>query len=285
MVYRRPPRGYAQNEHPLPHNLSFQGTFGLDGTAKVGTYFPLILNDEAMVNPDTVNANPEHGSFAEADHPYCYKNSIIPKMTLNLDFHMSKLAIETDGTREITVNWMPVYTAFLNRLDAEDSKTAVSVEDILELEHETVGKSAYPLWSTTNLVGGSLQELGPNITTALMGLTTDATMESVAFNEGLFWDAMQYYTNGPMLRKVIGRLHKVQLKRDRPYHYYSNTFTNPTVKRILPYTFCGVLMWTIKAGTVGQGLIASETTDIAHINLQGSCRYDEWNSSFDQTSS
>ncbi len=285
MVFKTIPKGYFQTEFPLPHNLNYIFDFGIETTASNATYIPIILNDEALVNADAVNVNPEHGSFAEADHAYCHKNSIIPRINFTLRAAMTFGAIETDGMRSMPFSWMPVYTSFLNRLEAEDSKTAVQVEDILELEHETVGKSCYPLWATTNLLNGGLVELHATPTTPLMGLTTDAVHENIVFDKELFFDSLQYYTNAPMLKKVTGSMKTVTITRDRPYIYHSYNFTNPMVKRINPYTFCGVLCYTPLASNVESLVKASETTNISHLRVSAHIRYDEWNPHFDQTPS
>ncbi len=280
------PKGYLSAEHPLPHNFNQNFAFNLDSaTSKNATYVPLILNDEGLVNADTVNVNPEHGSFAESNTPYCYKNSIIPKINLTIRASMSKGSIETDKLRNIKFSWMPVYISFLNRLEAEDSKTAVQIEDILELQHETVGKSCYPIWSGTNLDDTSLIGIHANATTALMGLTTNANMETVAFNKELFFDALQYYTNAPMLKKVTGKMRSVTLSRDRHYVYHSNNFTHPMVKRINNYTFCGILIHAGLEGSNDQQFPIGDLTAIVHMTFRVHVRYDEWNSEFDQTTS
>ncbi len=285
MVYKQTPKGYLRAEFPLPHTIVYHVSFNIDSGPQT-TYFPIILNDEALINADLVNVNPEHGSFADADHAYCHKNSIIPRISVNLRAKMTKGGVETDKLRSLIFNWMPIYTSFLNRLEAEDSKTAIQVEDILELEHETVGKSCYPLWDATKLGPPSgVVELHATPTTALMGLTTTAVQENIAWDKNLFFDALQYYTNAPMLRKVVGKMHRVQVTRDRSYKYSSNNFTNPMVKRINPYTFCGILMHVPSADSPEQLQIAADVTDIPHIQASCRIRYDEWNAEFDQTSS
>lgn len=284
MVYKRPPRGYEKDEHPLPHNMKIKFSLGME--TKNETYVPLILNDEGLVNPDLVIANPAHGSFAESNNPYCYHDSIIPRMNITIKARMSKGAVETDKVQELEFYWMPVYTSFLNRLEAADSKTGVTVEGLLELEHETVGKSAYPIWSTTKLTGHAGDtKIHADATTALMGLTTDDSLETVVFSDSQFFDALQYFTNAPMLKKVVGRMHRVRVRKDKMYVYHSNNFTNSMVKRINDYTFCGIL-FDLPIGTDSRQIMeAGDTTDINHLHLSVYTRYDEWNSDFDQTAS
>ncbi len=282
MAFKRPPRGYQRDDQPLPHNLKVKFSLGME--TKNETYVPLILNDEGLVNPDAVNVNPKHASFAESDNPYCYHGSIIPKMNITIKARLSKAGVETDKVQELEFYWMPVYTSFLNRLEAQDSKSAAQVEDILELQHETVGKSVYPIWSGTKLTGhaGDIK-IHATPTTALMGLSTTDALESIAFSDNLFYDALQYYTNSSMLKKVIGRMHRVRVRQDKMYVYHSNNFTNSMVKRINDYTFCGIL-FDLPLGTDSRQLIeAGDTTDINHLHLSVFTRYEEWNNDFDQT--
>ncbi len=283
--FKHPPKGYLQAEFPLPHNFQLMPTFSIDNAiVQNATYIPILMNDEGLVNPDTVNANPEHGSFAESDNVYCYKNSIVPKINFTMELSMMKGAIETDKIQFIKFYWMPVYVSFLNRLDASDSKTGTTVEAILELEHETVGKSAYPIWGTVDI--GELDvKIHANATTALMGMTTNDVQENIVFDRSLFFDALQYYTNAPMLKKVIGTMKQGFITRDRPFRYHSSNFTNPMVKRINPYTFCGVLIYFPKAGDPESHVATGDVTNISHVRGNIKVRYDEWNSQFDQTSS
>ena len=172
MAYKRIPRGYFRTEYPLPHNyrVNFQLSVD-DSTAKTGTHVPIVQSDLGLVSPDLIIANPEHGSFAEVPHMQCHKNSIIDNMKVRVRFHMAKGAIETDKMRSLDIYILPVYTAFLNRLDAADIKTGVSVEDILELTHETTGKSVQPIYGNVNLAAATVLTPHANTTVPLMGMT------------------------------------------------------------------------------------------------------------------
>ncbi len=77
--------------------------------------------------------------------------SIVPKLNFTMRIAMSKGAIETDAMRNILVKWMPIYTAFLPTLDAEDDGSGDDIETILELQHDTGNKDVYPLYSGTDL--------------------------------------------------------------------------------------------------------------------------------------
>ncbi len=285
MAYKRIPKGYFRTEYPLPHNypVNFQLSVD-DSTAKNGTHVPIIQNDLGLVSPDLIVANPEHGSFAEVAHMQCHKNSIIDNLTIRIRAHMAKGAVETDKVRSLDFYIMPIYTAFLNRLDAEDIKTGITVEDILELTHETTGKSVHPIYGNVNLADGTILTPHASTTVPLMGMTTDATLESVNFDVDLFWDAMQFMTNAPMLRTVIGKMMKFHLTRDRDITIVLKGLKG-MIKRINPYTWCSLLIFAGKAADHDSMFLAADVTAIPHITFRIDVRYDEWNAEFDQTSS
>ncbi len=279
-----PPRGYRRSEHPLPHNFgNVTVLYGEDET-KNSMIFTLLRTSEACLAPDTIEVNPEHASFGEDVGALIQKGSIVPRINLRIYANMTKDAIETDKMRTIKFNWMPIYISFLDSLEAEDSKTAVQIEDILELQHDTTNKDVYPLHSTVKL-GGNHPLSNKNAVEVLgdYGLTTTAVQESVAFDKQLFFDALQYYTNSGMLKRVTGKMRTVTIGRDRPYVYHSNNFTNPSVKRGNPYTFCGILYHVPQGDSADQVFGSSDTTNITHLRVSTQVRFDEWNPDFDQT--
>ncbi len=283
--FKRIPKGYFSSEYPLPHNYNIFGQLKLDSaTSTNATYLPIIIGDEGLVNADLVIANPEHGSFAEVGYAHCYKNSIIDNMTIRIRVGITKGGVETDKVRSLDFYILPVYTSFLNRLEAADSKTGVSVEDILELTHETTGKSVSMIYGNANLVNSTTLGAHANATVPLLGMTTDRVLENIVFDQDLFWDAMQFYTNSSMLRKVIGRMMKFHITRDRTFQITLRGVKG-MIKRINEYTFCGFMLFAAKEGDTESMFLVGDLTAIQHLTFSVDVRYDEWNSEFDQTSS
>ncbi len=284
----RPPRGYTQQQFPLPHSFNYSFDLEAEDETKNSTIMPFFKMTEEGIAPETINVNPRHPSFAVDGGTAIHQDSIVPKITVAMRIVMNKLAIETDKMRSIIVNYMPIYTAFLNSLDAEDEKTTTDIEGILKLTHNTDNMDVTPLFSTVKLTGSGshplstvpyAEDLGD------VGLTTSAVMESVAFNKDVFWDAMQYYTNKSMLRKVTGSMRKVIVTRDRPHIYFTDNFTQPIVKRGNQYTFCGMLIH-VPQGSGGEQLFKiADTTAIGHVNVHTVVRYSEWNPTFEQAAS
>lgn len=286
MAYKRPPRGYRRNEHPLPHNCNFVMNFQAEDETKNSSILPLFRMTEAAAAPENIEVNPTNANFAEEAGFSIARESIVPRINLRFSLQMTKGAIETDAMRAIRVNYMPIYTAFLDSLDAEDEKSGNDIETILELQHATDNKDVYPLYANVDL-GSDTSSIMLNTVhygeaLADWGLTTAATYESVAFDDGAFFDALQYYSNSGMLKKVVGGWRSIIVTRDRPYIYYSNNYTQPMVKRGNPYTFCGILFHVPQAGSSDQLFAAGDTTAIEHVRMTGRERFDEWNNAFEQ---
>lgn len=285
--HKYPPRGYRKLEYPLPHNFSTIFNLLAEDTSADSTIIPLIRATEAFTTPEAIEVNPRNANFAEETGASIHMGSIVPRLNVTFSLVLSKGAIETDKIRALKVNWMPIYISFLDSLEAMDDKTAVSVEDILELAHDTTNKDVWPLYNGTNLATGigtcPMNTVAATEVFGDWGLSVDTDIEATAFNKELFYDSLQYYTNAGMLKAVTGSMNTVIVKRDRPFLYHSNNFTNPRVKRGNPYTFCGILFHLPSGDQADQITRLADTTNIAHIQGQMSVRYDEWNPEFDQS--
>ncbi len=279
-----PPKGYNALAHPLPHNFEYSTTLHAENTLKDATMFTLLRASQAVNAAESIEVNPTNASFGEETGALIQMNSIVPKISFNMKINLTKGAVETDKLRFIQFKWMPIYTAFLDSLEAYDIKTNQQIEDILELAHDPTNQDVWPLFSGTDLTG--VQPMSTKNATEVfgdIGLSTDTNLESVAFDEADFWDTLSYKSNAAKLRQHIGKIHNVTITRDRPYSYYSNNVTEGIVKRGNMFTFCGILLWVPQAGALGQVFQAGDTTDINHIYITASVRYDEWNPDFDQT--
>ncbi len=280
----RPPRGYRLDEYPLPHQFAYVVNLQAEDETKNSTYFPILRTSEVLVTPEAIVVNPANAAFAEDPGCLIHKGSIVPKIRMTLNAYITKVGRVTDAIKAINFEWTPIYIAFLNSLEAEDTRTAIQVEDILELSHDTTNKDTIVNFSTVKIYGSAhpLSTVGIAEALADVGLTTTAIMESVALDKSLIVDAKHYFDNGGMLKKVMGKTHRITIKDDRPYNYFSNNFTYPSVKRGNPYTFCGILLHVAQAGDAEQLLEASETTAIDHITVKARFQYNEWNPVFDQ---
>jgi len=286
-MYKRAPKGYRKAEFPLSHRFAYNFSLQGESSTKQTMIAPILRYSELANVPETINVNPSHPSFTEEAGCTCNPDSIIPRINFKLECTMAKVAIETDKMRSLRFLWYPIYTSFLEGLDSADRKTGTTVKAILELEAENTNRTTQPITANTDL-GTWLHplsnvndpdEAGP----ANWGLLTDAKLEGIIWSESLMEDALNYYSNGNMLRTMMGRHHKPLVTRDRPYTYYSNNKTYPKVKRMNPHTFCGFMIHVYQASTMNQIFNADEVTVINHLNVKLQVQYDEWNQEFDQT--
>lgn len=283
--HKFPPRGYKAEEYPLPHLFNYSFDLSAEDLTKSATMCTILRTSEAALNADAVEVNPRNSAFAVDAGPLIFNGSIVPRINFRLQATMTKGSIVTDLLEHINFKWMPIYTAFLPSLQAEDEKTATQVEDIVELTASLTNKEVFPKFQA-NLTNASNQPLSTVTDAEVFGdyvLGGDAVLEAVAFVEKDFYDSLSFKTNAGMLGKVAGNFKTVRLTREKPYTYTSNNFTNPMVKRGNPFTYCGVLVFIPQASTGTQTFPIGDTTAISHIHFKLSIRYDEWNPNFDQS--
>ncbi len=263
--------------YPRIHNFDFGFGLSAEATAKASTIVPYVMQDNALVDLETIKTNPENADFAVIAHPNCHAGSYVPKVNVNW-----MMFIPTADTEIISIvmNTMKLGCAFLNRLDAFDKKTGDDIETILELTHETTDEQAYPLWNGTKLFeGAGTYDYDPLVP----GLTTTQQPEGVAFDKELFFDAMHYYTNKQMLKSVSSNMKTYLISEPIVPHgrsvvKFSRTYSLPPACKFMnPYTFHGELFHLPQVGSLSQLQLAGETTAIEHVTVKGFVRFYEYN--------
>ncbi len=273
-----PPKGYLGNEHPLIHDFEYNFSLSMFTETQNTVICPLVCSDKlAHATPATIDVNPKNSGFAINATPNVLQESIIPEMQLAFSCSISKLAIETDAVRAIKLNYMFLYTAFLNRLDASDTKSGDDVEGILGLSHETDESQVFPLWSTTDAINGSTMP-------ANQEGNASAVIETVAFDKEKYFDALTYYENASMLRLVAPSMKSVILKRDYPYTRSGTRPMKPICKFMNVYSFCGIMFHLSLAGKFDQYTNIADITALTggHVDINLKCRLPEWNKAFNQ---
>jgi len=266
---------------PRIHNFEFG--FGLDAddaaATKNSTIVQYLLQDNALVDLETIKTNPENVDFAVAAEPNCYAGSYVPRITVRWVAYLRPTDTEIV---HLLFNTMPIYTSFLNRLDAEDKKTGNDIETILELAHETTDEQAYPLFNTVKLYeGGGNYDVPAN----QPGLTGTQQPEGVAFDKEMFFDAMHYYTNKSMLKQVAGRMMNHTLSEPLVPHGRSiitgGWGSIPSLaKSMQPYTSCMELFSVPQAGSRSQYHLGAGVTAVEHLTVKGFVRFNEFNPDF-----
>ncbi len=277
-LHNHPPKGYLPPEMAFEHDCSARFSLSAYSETKNSTMVPLVFQDPNIEVASTTFVNPKHASFEQSANSACLNDSSVPQLQLSFNCSLSKLAIETDALRNLKLNYMFINTAFLSRLDANDSGTSQDIENILELNHATASEEVHPLYSGVDL------PVNYAMPAAQLGLTTDTKIESIAFVKDTFFEAMKWFENKSMLRTVAPTMRTVTLKKDYPYQRSGILPMKPIVKYMNPYTFCALLFHVEIAGSAQQIPNLADITDLAlgHVNINMKWRFREWNKEFYQ---
>ncbi len=269
-------------EHPLVHD--FKWGFGLDiddtSSLKNDTMVPLLFQDNALVDLELVKTNKENADWAVKGKPNTFAGSYIPKVTTTWTAWSPSAEIDV-----MKFSTMSIYSSMLNRLDAFDKKTGDDIETILELTHETTDEQVFPLWNGTKIYEGhSVLDYAADVP----GLTGTQQPEGVAFEHEVFFDALHYYSNREMLRKMTGRMknHYINgaLNTDRKTFEKVvkgfDTFVPGMCKYQHPYTGCFLLFACPPAGRYDQMAKTGDVTAVEHLTVTGRTRFNEYNPDF-----
>jgi hypothetical protein len=244
-----------------------------NSSVKNATIVPAIMQDEGLGATGSVYTNPQHASFAEVNEPNCYPESRVNYAKINLELGLTKEAIATDSVEVMKVMIVPIYMSFLENYTATNESTSQSVEDMLEMQHETTDRQGYPLFNGTKLSGDS-----PDLGTNMPGLTTNTNIEGVTFAINALYDGLQYFTNGGKIRKSMGRIKWLNISKRRNVRL--SIRIKSKAKRMNPYTFYGVLIYVPKENEKPSMQKNGDLTDIDHIQVKTLIRYNEWNDNF-----
>jgi hypothetical protein len=268
------PAYLADKVYPLPHNKINSFDLSAYTGSRNCTLYPLVSYDEARI-PANINTHPEHASFAEYDSPNCAPDSKINRNHTTLELSLTKHCWNIDKVEALKVYVVPVMLSFKDNYTAIDELTSVEVQDVLEMQTEATDRQGYPIWSGTKL-NGDLATLGIDV----VGLTTNQTIEMVAFDMDLYYDALQYYTIGPKLAKSTGNVKALTVKRGHPTRMKIHIPSK--AKRMNEYTFFGVIIYVPTGGNVRQYSQSGDFTDTDdHVICKVTHRFLEWNRSFD----
>ncbi len=295
--HKFPPKNYHMQDFPLPHEFSGGFNLAAENAALDSTIIPLArYRDDINNAPNVIEVNPKHSSFGEETGATCTPGSIVPRMTFGFNARIPMLARHQqwlgtnsfDAVEEVLFNWMPIYTAFIEPLEAVNVEDSLAVKSVLELA-TAAGNSVRPLYTGTDLIGATTGDISPGTLHDAevfgdYGLSVDFKQEAIAFDPDIFFDAIKYGSTSSILKKITGHWNTVVLKGGHNYHFQSDNFMFPSVKRMNTHTFCGILFHCPQAGSSRQLFDASETTaTTAQVRIDYNCHYDEWHPEFDQT--
>ncbi len=283
-----PPRGFRAELFPLRHKFDY--AFGLGGlTASQNSTTCTIVRgsaDSAMIDPNAIEVNPHNPTFAQETGVMCHQMSILEKIKINMKFTLTEDAI-TDGMKSMTVKYMPIFCSFPEKLASTDDRTGVTAASILELVGDATNQDVTPLFADTNLVqsAGNSSQLHPVSTvndTEVFGdlnLTVDLQMQSVAWDNDTFFNAVKFFTNKGAIRSMVGQQRSVYLTDSRPTkRVFINKFVPGSVRRIVNHSFFGMLFHVPLDSEVDQDFFSGAvTTGKPQIGIKMGVSYHEWN--------
>ncbi len=281
----RTPPGFRAEMYPLKHKIKYK--FGMSPAAADlnSTILTFIRNYKTVNAPSTIEVNPHNTNYNEDVGAICTKMSIIDNFKLSLRFNLTETG-SGDGGRVYRFLWRPIFFSFPEKLDATDDATTTSVATILSLLKDATQEDVTPLYANakfTPTTGASLQQPLSTVnlteTIAIANMDTDTSMETVAHDEDLFQNAKRRYTNKGALMSVVGRTRYGDVRVHRESVAYNIRGIPRAVRRIMPYSYFGILIHTPIFSDVGSVFYNVALSDnLAHIGVTAICTYDEWNS-------
>ncbi len=264
--------------YPNPHSENISFRFGLE-TAVVNqaTIIPICHYDEGLQTASLLETNPENAAFVVDGTSSIYPDSTIENIFIELTMELTKDALEVDKVHHLRFAYMPIFMNFLEDYNPIDELSTNSVEDILEMTHETTDRQGSPLFNNVKMIIGN-----PNnflYGTTVPGMDTTQQPEAVAFAPETYYDGLQWYTNAGKLKSAQGGLKWRSLTKNRPV-FRTRINLHSTIKRANEYMFGGILIYVPQAGSNLQTLLVGETTNVAHVHCQLKTRYYEWNENF-----
>lgn len=278
MVGEFPSKLMKEQWFPRPHNFAVRYSHGLETAQNnTATIVPLIMYDEGLGTPSDYESNPENANFVTASEPNCYPNSRINRMTCQLEFRMTKDALETDKLHYIKCAFMPITHSFIESYTAIDELSQNEVQDIIETQTESTDRQGYPLFNGVDMLEPVTNSA--NLPTNVPGLTTDQGLEGVTFDPNYYYGAIQYYTNREKIKKVAHGLKWFVLTKDHPVKRIKVILRSRS-KRMVPYSFTGVMTYIPPADNAYQLIRATDTTNVGHVDVTCRAIFNEWNQDF-----
>lgn len=274
----RPYKMSKVKEYPRPHDIKQMFNLSLVTTNAQATIIPIIQQDEALGDPAGYNANKQHASFDEVNHANCYPESTVNNIYSKFVVSLTKHCWNTDKIEDLRIGFMPIRVSFDKDLTVADELTTNTIGNIVEMQQESTDKQAYPIWNTVKLTGD-----GITFPDEVPGLTTNQNMEGVSFNDQLYYDAKQYYSNAGVLKQVAPNIIWKTVRRRQDVSFQLKTQVPPKTKFMNPYTFYGVMVFLPLLSEYEQLHQSSDDSAGDHVTVKTFSRYNEWNTNFDMS--
>ncbi len=283
----RPPGGYEDEKHPLRHRVLY--SFGLSPvTSTMNSTIATILRSSKDVDTiaSAIKVNPHNTGYVEEAGSVVQGMSIIDKLSLSIKFNMTEnCSPAVDDLFHLKFLWRPIFFSFKDKLERADDDTGTTVATILNLTHDDVNEDVVPL-SVNDLPQQGASKLAHPVSTVNqteaftdLNMTTDLIMEDVDHDEDLFQSALRRFTNKGALKACVGRTRYVDLTRTKPFkNFYIKKFVPKAIRRVMPFTYMGILVHMPISSEIGQDYHAIAVTgSLAHLGVKIIANYHEWN--------
>ncbi len=263
---------------PQPHSMHHSWYHRLEsGSVNDATIYPILHYDEGLGTPTANESSPRNAAFVQASHPNCFVGSRVDNVFCQLSFAMAKGLYGTDNINAVRLAFMPIFLAFKDDYTAIDELSSNEIQDVLEMQTESTDRQGFPLYNTVKVFekfsNSALLAAGVD------GLTTTQVLEGVAFSSNVYYNALKFMTIAGKLKSVQGGLKWLTLTSNRPVRTVGIKLRSKT-KAMNEFTFFGVLIYVPKVDTDEQIATANDTTNIDHVSVDVTTRFNEWNEDF-----
>ncbi len=282
-----PPRGFRAELFPLRHRFNYG--FGLNGvTATLNSSIATIVKgsaDTAMNNPNTIEVNPHNATFAEETGALCHQMSILEKIKISIRITLTEQA-RLDGVDSATVKYMPIFCSFPEKLASTDDRTGFTAASVLELVGDATNDDVIPLYAVKTPTVASASAVAHPMSTVNdtevfgdMGLTTNTAMETVAWDNTLFFQAVKFFTNKGAIRSMVGKQRSVHLTSNRPTkQIFIDKFVPRAVRRVVSHSYFGMLFHYPLDSEPDQNFYSGAfSTPTPQIGIKMNVSFHEWN--------
>ncbi len=200
---------------------------------------------------------------------------------------MTEKLIETDKIKKVNLLTGMIKGCFAESWNPLDDASTLMVEDIARVTFDATEREVTPKHSGTDLLNGThpFSNVTHNEVWGDLSLTTDANMESVAFDPDLYYTAIRTYDNGGALKKVMPSLQNNYLNAAKGASItFSETRFVPEFCRYgRPGNYMGEMvhmpLYTDKRQVADSFTAPSAGADV---NVKYHIEFLEWNQYFDQ---
>ncbi len=279
-----PPKGFKDPLHPLRHRFGYG--FGLSAvTTTINSGMMILIKNYKGANlADTIKVNPKNAGFELETGAICNEQSIIDKLRISMRFNYTEAA-KTSGINALHVMWRPIFVSFPEKLDSVDDKSTDTGAAVLSLVKDATEEDVTPLFNNVKFgVVGTSDTLQPvstaNLTETfgILNMDTDLTMEGVSWDEKRFQNSLKYYTNKGAIKACVGKTRHMTLTENRPTkNYYIDKFVPRAVRRIMPYSFMGILVHCPVVTDDDQFYVSGAVTaSVVDVGIKAIISYHEW---------